>query len=59
MAIIVSIIWSAVILTTLSYNLAKSQKVKPFKVIREHLTIATLVMIPTFYVGKFIAIYFR
>lgn len=54
-AIWVSVIWGLSILTIFSYNLAKSQKAKPFKVISEHLFIAAAVIIVTHYLGVWIA----
>jgi len=54
-AIIVSIIWGLLLLTILSYHLAKEQKEKSWKVIGEHLLIAIVVIVATHYVGKFIS----
>jgi len=54
-AIIVSIIWGSTILTTLSYTMAKQQKIKPWKPIMEHLFIAVIVIILTHFVGCWIA----
>jgi len=50
-AIIVSVAWGLSLLGILSFYIAKEQKVKPWKVISEHLLIASLVIIITYYVG--------
>ncbi len=54
-AVIVSIIWGLSLIITLSFYIAKKEKVKPFKVIIEHLFIAVLVIIVTYYVGIWVA----
>ncbi len=51
-AIIVSIIWGIFLISLLSYFIAKRNKMKPYKVIFEHITIAILVVIVTYFVGK-------
>ncbi len=55
MAIIVSIAWGLFLLTIFSFYIAKKQKEDPKKVIAEHLTIATAVVIITQLVGVWIA----
>lgn len=50
-AFFVSIIWGVLLLTLLSYYLAKRENVKPFGVIAEHLSIAFLVIIATYLAG--------
>ena len=50
-ALIVSIIWGFSVLGILSYNMAISQKEKPSKVIFEHIMIAVLVVVSTYYAG--------
>ncbi|MFH1971962.1 MAG: aromatic amino acid transport family protein [archaeon] len=57
-AVIVSIIWGVILLSILSYSIAKEQKKKQWKVIGEHLLIATIVIILTQVVGNLISIYF-
>lgn len=57
-AIIVSIIWGSTLLIILSYSIAKHQKAKPWKPIMEHLIIATIVIILTYFVGCWISIMF-
>ncbi len=55
-AIIVSIIWGFSVLAILSYQMAKEQKVSPWKVIGEHLAIASIVVVVTHYLGDWIAL---
>ena len=54
-AIIVCIIWGLSLIIILSYYMAKQQKIKPYKVISEHLMIAIIVITITHYVGDWIA----
>ena len=58
-AVTVSIIWGILVLTLISYLMAKDQKVNPAKVIFEHLLIAVAVIFITKLLGDFIAIYFK
>ncbi len=53
-AIIIDIIWGLMLLTLYSYSLAKREKIKPYKVIGEHVVIAILVIIITQLVGQWI-----
>lgn len=53
-AIIISVLWGLFLLALFSYYLAKEQKVKPWKVIFEHLIIAIVVISTTYYVGIWI-----
>jgi len=57
-AVIVSIIWGFLMLAMLSYRISKEQKVNPWKVIGEHLLIASIVIIATHYLGGWIALRF-
>ena len=57
-AVIVSIIWGFLMLAMLSYRISKEQKVNPWKVIGEHLLIASIVIIATHYLGEWIALRF-
>lgn len=57
-AITVSIIWGIMILVFQSYKLAKDNQTIVFPVLLEHLSIATLVMILTHYLGILVAQYF-
>jgi len=56
-AININVIWGVSLLTILSYYLAKSQGVKPWKVILEHLIIIAIVVALTHFLGKLIAKY--
>ena len=51
-AIIVSIVWGFFLLSALSFAIAKDQGECPFRIISEHIIIATLVVTATFYIGK-------
>jgi VIT1/CCC1 family predicted Fe2+/Mn2+ transporter len=54
-AIIISVIWGLLVLAILSFNIAKEQQKKPWKIILEHMIIALLVIIMTHYVGDWIS----
>lgn len=56
-AIIISIIWGLILITAFSFFMAREQKVKPHKIIIEHLSIAILVIFITHYVGDLIKIF--
>jgi len=58
-AIIISILWGLLVLTLLSIKTAKEHNEKTIKVVREHLLIATLVIIITHYVGIIISNHFN
>ena len=51
-AIIISIIWGILLITTLSFYISKGNKDSPKRVIVEHLAIAIFVIVVTYYVGK-------
>jgi VIT1/CCC1 family predicted Fe2+/Mn2+ transporter len=53
-AILISIAWGYLIISVLSYRLAKDQQLKPRGVIAEHLVIATVVIIATHAIGTWI-----
>ncbi|GAG72706.1 unnamed protein product [marine sediment metagenome] len=53
-AIVVSVIWGLFILGIFSFIIAREQKRRPWKVIAEHLIIALVVIIITYYVGDWI-----
>ena len=57
-AIIVSVIWGFLMLSALSYKISKEQGVNPWKVISEHLLIATIVIVVTYYLGGWILLRF-
>ncbi len=54
-AILVSLLWGVAVLCFMSYLMAKSQETSPLKVIGEHLLIATIVVVLTYYVGGWIS----
>ena len=54
-AIVVSVIWGLLQLSLFSLSLARGQKVKPWKVVAEHLIIALAVIVITHYVGDWIS----
>lgn len=51
-AMVVSIIWGVLVLSIISYYIAREQKANPLWVISEHLLIAFVVIIATHFVGK-------
>ncbi len=57
-AVIVSIVVGFLLLSVFSYMISKEEGVKSCKVIFEHLTIASIVIILTHYIGKYISILF-
>jgi len=58
-AIIVSIIWGLSLISVFSYYVAKRERIKPHKVILEHLAIAIIVITLTNYIGNIVSIIFR
>src|SRR3989344_1350101 len=58
MAVITDIAWGFLLLIILNYKIAKRERINPIKVISSHLTIALLVIIITYFLGKGIAIVF-
>jgi len=54
-AVITGIILGLILLTLFSYYIAKQHRKNPTKVIIEHLIIAIIVIIITYYIGKFSA----
>lgn len=53
-AVIIGVIWGLSLLSIFSFYIAKSQKNRPWKVITEHLFIAVVVIIITYYVGQWV-----
>ena len=53
-AVIVSIIWGMVVITVLSYFLAKAQHERPLPIIAEHLGIAVLVVFLSHLIGAWV-----
>ena len=54
-AIIASLAWGLVILTVLSYVIAKSQKKAPWKIVGEHVLIAVAVIAITHWIGGWVS----
>ncbi len=54
-AVVVSIVWGLASLSVLSYFLARSDNNKPLPVIVEHLTIASCVIVLTYYLGIWVS----
>ena len=57
-AIIISVIWGLLLIGILSFNIAKQEKAKSWKVIGEHLIIALIVIIITHYIGDWVSLTF-
>jgi VIT1/CCC1 family predicted Fe2+/Mn2+ transporter len=53
-AIVINLVWGLGILTALSYVMAKVQGEKPWKIVGEHVLIASAVIIITHWVGDWI-----
>ena len=53
-AVIVSVIWGFLLLGVFSYYIAVQQKANPLKVIAEHLFLAALVVVITFFTGNWV-----
>ena len=51
-AVIVSVIWGFVILSILCLNIARLRKEKPFIFLIQHLLIAVIVVVSTYFLGK-------
>lgn len=54
-AIVVCVAWGLGLVIIFNYYIAKTQNIKPFKIITEHLLIAIVVIIITQLVGKWVA----
>lgn len=52
LAILVCLVWGISLLIIFNYFLAKQRKIKPYKVILEHLGIAFFVILVTYFVGN-------
>jgi len=58
-AIVVSVIWGFAVLTALSWRLAIREHIAAWRVIGEHLLIATIVVAATHWLGDWVATMFR
>jgi VIT1/CCC1 family predicted Fe2+/Mn2+ transporter len=54
-AIVFSVAWGLLVLTALSYQIARNQKQKPHRVILEHIVIALTVVVITHFVGDWVS----
>jgi VIT1/CCC1 family predicted Fe2+/Mn2+ transporter len=54
-AVIASVVWGMLVITVLSYFLARSQNESPWHVILEHLGIAMLVVVLSHFIGIWVA----
>lgn len=54
-AILVSIFWGLLVLSILSYKIAKKDKKNKLNVISEHLIIAAIVIAVTYYIGQLVS----
>ncbi len=54
-AVIVSIIWGMLVITVLSYFLARAQRANPVAIILEHLGIALLVVVLSHFIGAWVS----
>jgi len=57
-AVIISIIWGFLLLSTLSFLISKEQNTKTWHVVFEHLIIAAIVIVVAYYVGNWIGVIF-
>ena len=57
-SVLVSIVWGVLLLSILSLYIGYEQENETWKIVLEHLTIATVVLIITFYTGKGVEVLF-
>jgi len=57
-AIIISIAWGLALISLFSFYIARKQNKKPFKVVTEHLIISIIVIIITYFIGKWVSTIF-
>jgi len=57
-AVIVSIIWGLSILIVYNYMVAMYRRIKPLRIILEHILIAVFVIVITYFVGKLVNLIF-
>ena len=58
MAVIISIIWGLLLISIFSFWISKRNKMRAMKAVLEHLIIAIIVIIVTYFIGKFSAMIF-
>lgn len=54
-AIFICVAWGLFLISAFSFYVAKQEKIKPYKVISEHLTIAIVVIVLTYLLGNWVA----
>ena len=54
LAIFICIVWGLLLITIFSCYLARKQKISPWEVIFEHLTITIIVIIATYFIGNWV-----
>jgi vacuolar iron transporter family protein len=59
LAAVCSVIWGLLILTVMTYTIAKQQKINPFSAIFVHLTIAFVVVVASNFIGGFVIARFQ
>jgi VIT1/CCC1 family predicted Fe2+/Mn2+ transporter len=59
LAVVISIIWGFSVLSALSFAIARKHNKNPWKMVAEHITIGLVVILATFFVGKWIASVFK
>ncbi|MCJ7728977.1 MAG: hypothetical protein MUO27_03740 [Sedimentisphaerales bacterium] len=59
LAVICSVIWGLLILTVMTYTIAKQQKINPFSAIFVHTAIAVVVVIASNFIGAFLIARFQ
>ncbi|MCK5578749.1 MAG: hypothetical protein KAI63_04415, partial [Planctomycetes bacterium] len=53
-AILVALGWGLLLITLLSYKMARDQKIKPYKIIGEHIIVVLIVVTITHYIGDWV-----
>ena len=59
LAAVCSVIWGLLVLTVMTYTIAKQQKINPFSAIFVHLTIAVVVVVASNFIGGFVIARFQ
>jgi VIT1/CCC1 family predicted Fe2+/Mn2+ transporter len=59
LAAVCSVIWGLLVLTVMTYTIAKQQKINPFSAIFVHLTIAVIVVVASNFIGAFVITRFQ
>ena len=53
-AILIAVVWGLLLMSIYSIRLAKKEKIKPYRVVAEHIGIIILVIIVTYFIGTWI-----